>query len=197
MRRGSPVPPLGGCGRPGGWRSHPDDALVAANRPALFAAPCSMVGMPVSPPFTEADVRLAAGPRSFERGLDYLDAVEDLEISDMEVTASVYGNSEYTVHLIFGNQGLGGSCTCPYGQDGFFCKHCVAVALSVLEIGEDLPRHVEATRAQRQALEAWLQSLSKEELLAELRGLLDEDRELRQRFELRAAAMNTDALAIR
>jgi hypothetical protein len=46
-------------------------------------------------------------------------------------------------------------------------------------------------------LEAWLQSLSKEELLAELRGLLDEDRELRRRFELRSAAMNTDALAIR
>ena len=42
-----------------------------------------------------------------------------------------------------------------------------------------------------------MQSLSKEELLAELRGLLDENRELRQRFELRAAAMNTDALAIR
>jgi hypothetical protein len=69
--------------------------------------------------------------------------------------------------------------------------------LSVLEIGEDLPRHVEAARAQQQELEAWLQSLSKEELLAELRGLLDEDRELRRRFELRAAAMNTDALAIR
>ncbi len=42
-----------------------------------------------------------------------------------------------------------------------------------------------------------MQSLSKEELLAELRSLLEENRELRQRFELRAAAMNTDALSIR
>ena len=156
-----------------------------------------MVGMPVSLPFTEADIRLAAGARSFERGLEYLDAVEDLKISDREVTASVYGNSEYTVCLIIADQRLSGGCTCPYGQDGFFCKHCVAVGLSVLEMSEEFPRHVEAARAQEQALEAWLQSLSKEELLAELRGLLDEDRDLRQRLELRAAAMNVDALTIR
>jgi uncharacterized Zn finger protein len=156
-----------------------------------------MVGMPVSLPFTEADIRLAAGDRSFDRGLEYLDAVDDLKISDTEVTASVYGSSEYTVCLIIGDQRLSGGCTCPYGRDGYFCKHCVAVGLSVLEMGDELPRHLEATRAQQQALEAWLQSLSKEELLAELRGLIDEDRELRQRFELRVAAMNTDALAIR
>ena len=156
-----------------------------------------MVGMPVSLPFTEADIRLAAGARSFERGLEYLDAVEDLKISDREVTASVYGNSEYTVCLIIADQRLSGGCTCPYGQDGFFCKHCVAVGLSVLEMGEELPRQIEAARAQEQALEAWLQSLSKEELLAELRGLLDEDRDLRQRLELRAAATNVDALTIR
>jgi uncharacterized Zn finger protein len=156
-----------------------------------------MVGMPVSLPFTEADIRLAAGDKSFDRGLEYLDAVDDLKISDTEVTASVYGSSEYTVCLIIGDQRLSGGCTCPYGRDGYFCKHCVAVGLSVLEMGDELPRHLEATRAQQQALEAWLQSLSKEELLAELRGLIDEDRELRQRFELRVAAMNTDALAIR
>lgn len=156
-----------------------------------------MVGMPVSLPFTEADIKLAAGARSFERGLDYLGAVEDLEISDTEVTAQVSGRSEYTVCLIFGDLRLSGDCTCPYGRDGFFCKHCVAVGLSVLEMGENLPRHIEATRAQQQALEAWLQSLSPEELRAELRALLAEDPELRRRIELRAAAMNVDALTIR
>ena len=156
-----------------------------------------MVGMPVSLPFTAADIRLAAGDRSYGRGLDYVNAVDHLEISDTEVTANVYGSSEYTVCLVIDDQRLSGGCTCPYGRDGFFCKHCVAVGLSVLELGDELPRHLEAARAQQQAVDAWLQSLSKEELLAELRGLLDENRELRQRFELRAAAMNTDALAIR
>jgi uncharacterized Zn finger protein len=74
-----------------------------------------MVGMPVSLPFTESDIKLAAGARSFERGLDYLSAVEDLEISDTEVSASVYGTSEYTVRLVLSDQRLSGSCTCPYG----------------------------------------------------------------------------------
>ena len=156
-----------------------------------------MVGMPGSLPFTEADIELAAGARSFQRGLEYLNAVADLEISDTEVIARVYGSSDYGVCLVFGDQGLSGACTCPHGQEGFFCKHCVAVGLSVLGLGEDLPRYVEAAHAQRQALDAWLESLSKEELLAELRGLLDEDRELRRRFELRAAAMSVGAPAIR
>jgi uncharacterized Zn finger protein len=147
--------------------------------------------------FTEADIREAAGSRSFERGLGYLGAVADLEIFSSEVTATVYGNSAYQVAVTFGDERLLGACTCPQGQEGSFCKHCVAVALSVLEIGDDLPRRLEAAQAQRQAMESWLGSLSKEELLAELLGLLDDNRDLRRRFELRAASVNADAAAVR
>jgi uncharacterized Zn finger protein len=154
-------------------------------------------GMSVALAFTEADIRQAAGSRSFERGLGYLGAVEDLEIGTTEITATVYGNSAYRVAVAFGGERLRGGCTCPQGQEGFFCKHCVAVALSVLEIGDDLPQRLEAAQAQRQALESWLGSLSKEELLAELLGLLDDDRDLRRRFELRAASVNADAAAVR
>jgi hypothetical protein len=46
-----------------------------------------MVGMPVSLPFTEADIKLAAGARPFERGLNYLSAVQDLEISDGRIAS--------------------------------------------------------------------------------------------------------------
>jgi uncharacterized Zn finger protein len=156
-----------------------------------------MVRMAVSPAFTEADIKRAAGDRSFARGREYLDSVEDLEIGSLEITASVYGNSEYRVSLAFGEDRLTGDCTCPYGREGFFCKHCVAVGLAVLKIGDDLPRHVEATRGGRQALESWLESLSKEDLLAELLALLREDRTLRRRFELRAASVNADAVTVR
>lgn len=41
--------------------------------------------------FSEEDTRRAAGERSFSRGLDYLDAVADLEIGADQVTATVYG----------------------------------------------------------------------------------------------------------
>ena len=153
--------------------------------------------MAVFAAFTEADIKLAAGLRSFERGLDYLDQVEDLEIASTQITATVWGSSGYTISLTFGEAGLGGHCTCPQGRDGFFCSICVAVGLAVLKMGEDLPRHIEAARVQRQVLDSWLESLSKEELLAELSGLLDEDRDLRRRFELRAASENLDAVTVR
>ena len=156
-----------------------------------------MVRMAVSPAFTESDIKRAAGDRSFARGREYVDAVANLEIGDSEITASVYGNSEYYASLAVGDEGLTGDCTCPYGREGFFCKHCVAVGLAVLKIGDDLPRRVAATRAGRQALESWLESLSKEDLLAELLGLLREDRTLRRRFELRAASVNADVVTVR
>jgi uncharacterized Zn finger protein len=158
---------------------------------------CSMVVMAIATAFTEADLKGAADARSFDRGLGYVDEVEDLEVSDTEITASVYGTSRYRVSLIFGDEGLNGDCTCPYGREGFFCKHCVAVGLCVLKLGDDLPRRIEAARTERRALGSWLESLSKEELLAELSGLLDQEPDLRRRFELRAASVNLDAAAVR
>ena len=89
-------------------------------------------GMGTALAFTEADIREAAGSRSFERGLGYLGAVADLEIGSSEATATVYGNSAYQVVVAFGDERLRGGCTCPQGQEGSFCKHCAAVALSVM-----------------------------------------------------------------
>jgi uncharacterized Zn finger protein len=160
-------------------------------------AGCSMVGMASVLAFTKDDLKGAAGAKSFERGLDYISDVEDLEVASTQITANVYGTSRYQVCLTFGDEELSGSCTCPYGQEGFFCKHCVAVGLAVLEKGEDLPALIEATRSERQALESWLEALSKDELLAELLGLLNEEPDLRRRFELRAASVNLDAVTIR
>lgn len=163
----------------------------------MSAGGCSMVRMAVNPVLTEADVKRAAGDRSFVRGRDYVGDVEDLEIGSAEITASVHGSREYRVSLAFGEEGLTGDCTCPYGREGFFCKHCVAVALSVLKMGAGLPRQIGPARAGRQALENWLESLSKDELLAELLALLRDDRDLRRRFELRAASVNLDSVAVR
>jgi tetratricopeptide (TPR) repeat protein len=166
-------------------------------RAEMSAGGCSMVDMTTVLPFTEADIKDAAGPRSFERGLEYLGQVADLEINDSEITATVYGSRRYRVSLAFGDDGLSADCTCPYGRDGAFCKHCVAVAMSVLNLGQDLPRLVETAKAERAGLDAWLRSLSKQELLATLLGLLGEDPDLRRRFELRAASVNADAVKVR
>jgi hypothetical protein len=159
-----------------------------------FRAEKLTVRMAVFAAFTEADIERLAGARAYERGLDYLGEIEGLEMTGTQVTASVYGGSKYQVRLRFGS-GLAGDCTCPQGRDGLFCKHCVAVGLSVLAAASDL--RIEEARADRQALVSWLESLPKEELLAEMVGLLDEDRDLFRRFELRAASVNGNVATVR
>ncbi|MGE5291609.1 MAG: SWIM zinc finger family protein [Micromonosporaceae bacterium] len=153
--------------------------------------------MPIVPDFTEADLRRAAGSRSFERGRGYLDMVEDLYVTATRITATVRGTHDYAVSLIPGDQGLSGRCSCPHSQEGFFCKHCVAVGLSVLRAGADLPPLIEAARVSKSALDGWLESLSKEDLLSVLRDLLHEDRGLRWRFELRVASVKADGAMVR
>jgi hypothetical protein len=82
---------------------------------------------------TAADLLEAAGQRSYSRGLGYLDAVADLAVRGDKITASVRGTDEYIIMLTVSRGGdLTGACDCPYGQEGFFCKHCVAVGLAYL-----------------------------------------------------------------
>jgi hypothetical protein len=156
-----------------------------------------MVRMAAAPGFTEADIQRIAGSRSFGRGVEYVDAVADLEISDSRITATVHGTHQYRVNLTTDGGQFDGTCTCPHGQEGFFCKHCVATGLAVLELGDDLPGHLQASQIRETSLRSWLESLSQEELLAELLDLIADDPDLRRRFELRAAAEHADAAAIR
>lgn len=72
------------------------------------------------------------------------------------------------VVLVFeGPGGLGCECDCPYGLEGNFCKHLVALGLTVLvEPESSLPRQRKAARDRAQDLDAWLSGLSQDELVA-------------------------------
>jgi uncharacterized Zn finger protein len=151
--------------------------------------------------FTEVDLKMAAGPRSYDRGLDYLSQVKDLDFDGSEITATVYGSDAYEVCLIVdtgrsGNVVLVGDCSCPFGQEGNFCKHCVATGLAALKLAEKR-QAIPASREQRDLLVSWLASLSRDELVAEILELLDGDRDLRRRFELRAAARRANVGQVR
>ncbi|GAA2438813.1 DUF6880 family protein [Streptomyces glaucus] len=147
---------------------------------------------------TEADLKALAGPRSYERGLGYLDAVTGVEVGDGRVTASVHGTERYEAELTLdGPGGLSGACDCPYGLEGNFCKHLVALGLTVLARRESLPRQRKAARDRAQALDTWLSALSKDELVALVREQIGEDRQLRRRLELRAASARGDLAAVR
>ncbi|MEU3776091.1 SWIM zinc finger family protein [Streptomyces sp. NPDC032472] len=148
--------------------------------------------------FAETDLRRLAGARSFERGLGYLSAVSRLEIGDEAITATVDGSDTYEVELAEDEDGgLTGWCDCPYGQEGNFCKHCVAVGLTVLGQSESVPRQRSAAAARTRLLDAWLESRTGEELLALVREQLADDRDLRRRLELRAAIAGEDTGIVR
>jgi uncharacterized Zn finger protein len=89
---------------------------------------------------TERTVRRMADARSFERGQAYFAAglVRRLTVDGASVTATVEGTSIYRIRLETTVDGLDGQCSCPYGQEGVFCKHCVATALAWLEAGGEV-----------------------------------------------------------
>ena len=150
-------------------------------------------------PFTEDDLKAVAGPTSYARGLGYVDQVEYLAIGDTWVTATVVGSDAYVVRLSFGDAryGVTGDCSCPFGAEGNFCKHCVAAGLVALSGDDSRSGPAAGLPASRESIVSWLSSLTKDELLAELLELVDGDLDIHRRFELRAAARRIDVDGIR
>ncbi|WP_433351998.1 SWIM zinc finger family protein [Microtetraspora malaysiensis] len=131
--------------------------------------------------FTKDDLRTLAGGKSYDRGVDYVDAVDDLQVDSGKIFAIVYGTEPYEVELTVGRRGLDGVCDCPWGQEGNFCKHCVAVGLVYLsrrEHGEAVPDRFD--------LRSYLTPLDSQELVALLMELAEGDRNIRRRLEARA-----------
>lgn len=116
---------------------------------------------------TRETLRRLAGQRSFERGEEYarLGVVGALQWDESSVRARVQGTERYRVRLELAGGSLVGSCTCPVGRDGLFCKHCVAVGLAWLARSPDLAEAVAAPT--RSELSERLAAIGTE-LLAEL-----------------------------
>lgn len=134
----------------------------------------------------EDALRRLAGDRSFERGVDYFAAgrIARLTSGDERVEAAVQGTHRYRVELWSADGELASSCTCPIGQDGAFCKHCVAVGLAVHEReGGNQETTVTLDDVRRH-----LASLPGEELVELLIAEAEEDERLFDRLRLRTAA---------
>lgn len=143
--------------------------------------------------FSEADLRALAGPRSYERGTKYLDAITAIDEVPGGVVATVHGTGRYTVRLHNRRGRLSGDCSCPHGQEGAFCKHCVAVGLSLLTDADehaddpDAPTQTQRHRASLE-LRTFLASLDKAELVDLIHDRAQEDPMLNRQLALRAAA---------
>ncbi len=84
---------------------------------------------------TEKTLRSLAGDRWFARGRSYKEEnrVTNLSLAGDSLSARVVGTQPYRVRLTCNRSRLDYSCSCPVGEDGNFCKHCVAVGLSWLD----------------------------------------------------------------
>lgn len=138
--------------------------------------------------FTRGAVRHLGGPRFFERGATYAASgrVKKLRVGDEEVTATVQGQRTYRVRLWIEIGGPAHSCTCPVGEDGLFCKHCVAVGLAFAGRDEEPSTTDAADDARAIDIGSYLHSQPKEALVDLLLEQAREDEFLRGRLLLDA-----------
>jgi uncharacterized Zn finger protein len=141
---------------------------------------------------TAGEVAQLAGPHSYARGVGYHDEgrVEVDSQTDGRVEALVRGTMPYRVALWVHGRTVDWSCTCPMGEDGEFCKHCVAVALSLHQDDGKKPRgrRKTATRRREVDLRQYVRSLDAAELTDLVMEQVDTDWRLRERLTARAAA---------
>jgi hypothetical protein len=137
--------------------------------------------------FTEDDLRAAADEGSFRRGREYVDAVVGLQPTALGVRASVRGKDVYEVWLGRENDGLVAECGCPFGLEGNFCKHCVAVGLALLA---DSPAGPDAD------VGTYLRSLEHHELVDLVLAQAERDPALYRQLVLRAGTAGAPQVAV-
>ena len=136
-------------------------------------------------------LRDMAGDRAFGRGEAYFTdgAVRSLRGDGGGIKATVRGTHSYRVRLWPEHDDLDYDCTCPVGQDGIFCKHCVAAGLAWLAgeqvDGADFTEDA-ASALGEENLRAYLLTLDKEELVSVLLDETDENERLHRRLTLRS-----------
>ncbi|NUT03045.1 MAG: hypothetical protein HOV76_06165 [Hamadaea sp.] len=108
-----------------------------------------------------------------------MDDVRSIRDLPEGVSATVQGNDVYRVVLRHG-RGLDGACSCPFGSEGNFCKHLVAVGLRLL---------ADDRTAKKPALDihAHLSRMSQAELVELVWRRAQTDADLYQELRLAAA----------
>lgn len=83
------------------------------------------------PQLNDDTLRAMAGDGAFSRGSKYAkEGRVELETrSEHIIAGTVRGTANYSATLHLDGESLHGTCNCPVGNDGDFCKHLVALAL--------------------------------------------------------------------
>jgi uncharacterized Zn finger protein len=144
------------------------------------------------------EIRQFAGERFFARGEKYFDEgrVHGMTEYRGQVAAKVAGTEDYRVKLWAERAHLNYSCSCPVGDDGEFCKHCVAVALAWIEEsrGKDKGGKSKKSAATLEDVRAFLEQQDKGKLVEMLLNEALESDSLRERLFLETARMNPERI---
>jgi uncharacterized Zn finger protein len=151
---------------------------------------------PLAEVFSRPAVMGLAGPAVYGRGVDYFRSgrVEPEAGGESRLRATVRGSVPYTVELWVDGGRPEWSCTCPFAEDGSFCKHGVAVALLLDPAAMDvLPEEpappVAASRADEAGLLAeHVDGLDRGRLVELVLEAADQDWQLRERLLAQARA---------
>ena len=149
---------------------------------------------------TPKNLRALAGGRSFMRGEEYFDegTVGPVSEKNCGISAKVHGTRTYDVRLkvIRGKDALAKldyTCTCPVGQDGDFCKHCVALGLAWLEKTDEIEEaefsEPSASTTNKKIsdddIRSWLESQDTKIIMDMLMAQLTTDGQLREELVLK------------
>jgi len=152
---------------------------------------------------SDGALRRASSSAIFQRGKTYASSgaveVQSEESGDTPaIYATVNGTQPYSTEVWVHDGELGGTCDCANAQDGWFCKHQVALAMVWRErlsgeapaVDEEARRKVQASvkraktvKDRRQALDDFLHSRSAATLADRLLDLADRDHEIARELQ--------------
>lgn len=136
-------------------------------------------------------------PITWARGMAYHreGRVEMAARAEVRVEATVRGSMPYKVELWLEGYHPGWSCSCPFAEDGSFCKHAVAVAVS-LGLNLDPLDDYREDDADSADIAGYVASLEHGRLVELVLEQTSSDRRLRHRLEVEAAAASGESLDI-
>jgi uncharacterized Zn finger protein len=149
--------------------------------------------------FSKKDLERLAGPRAYNRGIASVPAVDTLSTSGAEITATVYGSEPWQVTLDRRPAGLDGSCDCPRGMAGEFCRHCVAVGLVYLDgpaVGRNRSAEFQAAQREIAGLRRLLGILDREDLIGLVLDCAKDDFDLRRHLVARVEELARPGLDV-
>ncbi|MBX9774564.1 MAG: SWIM zinc finger family protein [Xanthobacteraceae bacterium] len=140
-------------------------------------------------------MRKYAGDKVFARGREYFNdgQVQILLVEPKRVVAQVAGTEDYRTFLTGRGKSIDGECSCPAFEDWGFCKHMVAVALTVNAMGRDAEAEGAGALAR---IREHLKRKGVDALVEMVMTLADRDPTLLRKLDVAAATGHGDDKAI-